>query len=79
MSVLKEIFGNVLKSKVIKYDILNGDIEVDLYLPVDVHTLSSLKDISLRQYIPDMRFPTPKLNFLGSVEDYIPHMSWTGL
>ncbi|XP_071162849.1 uncharacterized protein [Mytilus edulis] len=77
MSVLKEIFGNVLKSKVIKYDILNGDIEVDLYLPVDVHTLSSLKDISLRQYIPDMSFPTPKLNFLGSVEDYIPHMSWT--
>ncbi|XP_063427202.1 apolipophorins-like [Mytilus trossulus] len=77
MSVLKEIFGNVLKSKVIKYDLLNGDIEVDLYLPVDVHTLSSLKDISLRQYIPDMSFPTPKVNFLGSVEDYIPHMSWT--
>ncbi|XP_063427994.1 apolipophorins-like [Mytilus trossulus] len=78
MSVFKEIFGNVRRSKLIRYDIPNGEIEGDLNLPVDVRTLSSLKDISLRQYIPDMSFPTPKINFLGSVEDYIPHMSWTG-
>ncbi|CAC5383680.1 unnamed protein product [Mytilus coruscus] len=77
MSVLKEVFGNVLKSKVIKYDIPNGEIIVDLYLPVDVRTLSSLKDISLRQYFPDMSFQTPKLNFFGSLEDYMPHMTWT--
>ncbi|XP_052103584.1 uncharacterized protein LOC127737090 [Mytilus californianus] len=77
MSVLKEVFGNVLKSKVIKYDIPNGEIIVDFYLPVDVRTLSSLKDISLRQYFPDMSFQTPKLNFFGSLEDYMPHMTWT--
>ncbi|CAG2220772.1 unnamed protein product [Mytilus edulis] len=73
----KEDFGNVLKSKVIKYDIHNGEIEVDLYLPANVHTLSSLKDIPVRQYIPDMSFQTPNTNFIGSIEDYIPHMTWT--
>jgi hypothetical protein len=49
------------------------------YLPVDVRTLSSISEISLRKYIPDMTRMIPDTTMLGSLEDYMPHMSLTGM
>jgi hypothetical protein len=54
MSGIEDVLKNVLKSKVIVYDLARGEIEVDFYLPVDVRTLNSISEISLRKYIPDM-------------------------
>jgi hypothetical protein len=56
MSGIEDVLKNVLKSKVIVYDLARGEIEVDFYLPVDVRTLSSISEISLRKYIPDNNF-----------------------
>jgi hypothetical protein len=46
MSGIEDVLKNVLKSKVIVYDLARGEIEVDFYLPVDVRTLSSISEIS---------------------------------
>lgn len=74
--MIKDILANLLKSKIIMYDIANGKIEIDLYLPVDVKSLTSVSDISLRKYLP--RIPNIPDVKLGSLEDYIPHLSWEG-
>jgi hypothetical protein len=79
MSGIEDVLKNVLKSKVIVYDLARGEIEVDFYLPVDVRTLSSISEISLRKYIPDMTRMIPDTTMLGSIEDYMPHMSLTGM
>jgi hypothetical protein len=42
MSGIEDVLKNVLKSKVIVYDLARGEIEVDFYLPVDIRTLSSI-------------------------------------
>jgi hypothetical protein len=54
MSGIEDVLKNVLKSKVIVYDLARGEIEVDFYLPVDVRTLNSISEISLRKYIPEL-------------------------
>lgn len=79
MSGIEDILKNILKSKVIVYDLARGEIEVDFYLPVDIRTLSSISEISLRKYIPDMTHMIPDTTMLGSLEDYMPHMSLTGM
>lgn len=76
-AILKDVFGNMLKSKVKVYDPTNGKIEMDLYLPVDVKSLTAIPDISLQKYMPHL--PSLPQVKLGSLEDYVPHLSWTGM
>lgn len=68
MNKLKDSLVDLDKSRVIVYDPLNGELQVELYLPVPLKSLAEAPDFNIRRYIRKVK------NF---VDRYIPGRNYS--
>ncbi|XP_048255783.1 apolipophorins-like [Haliotis rufescens] len=68
MNKLKDSLVDLDKSRVIVYDPLNGELQVELYLPVPLKSLAEAPDFNIRHYIRKVK------NF---VDRYIPGRNYS--
>merc|ERR1719410_1742161 len=71
-SILKHAVANLKGTKATVFDLSNGEIQMDTYLPIAMQSLTTLPTVSLSKHYQKMKSYIPTTSRWGSVADYIP-------